>query len=119
MSEVLTFLFGKEKTLFYLLVAVSSLDYITGLCAAIHMHKVSSQIGHKGITRKIVIFILVATSSMIDRYLLESTGVLYSVCIVFYITNECISVIENSVKMGIPIPEQLKKALNSLKKTNK
>lgn len=112
-------LFSENHELFRLLVTFSILDYITGICVAIHQKKLSSKIGHKGITRKMTIFILVGICNLIDEYLGNTNNMLYTVCTIFYISNELISIFENALAMGIPIPEQLKNALESLKRSSK
>ena len=60
-------------------------------------------------------FILVAVCSLIDQYLGGYTETLYVICVMFYISNELISIIENATAMGIPIPGQIHNALQSLK----
>ena len=112
-------LFSESHELFRLLVTFSILDSITGICVAIHQKKLSSKIGHKGITRKMTIFILVGICSLIDEYLGNTNNMLYTVCTIFYISNELISIFENALAMGIPIPEQLNNALESLKRSSK
>ena len=118
LGQAFKFLFGGSGGLFIVLVAAVILDFITGICLAIYQKKLSSKVGYKGISKKIAIFALVAVSNVIDVYLLDAAGVLSTVCTVFYISNECISIIENSAEMGVPIPEKLKNALDVLKKKN-
>ncbi len=116
LGSIFEFLFNKSGGLFIVLVVAVILDFITGICLAVYQKKLSSKIGYKGISKKIAIFVLVAVSNVIDTYLMDSSGFLSTVCAVFYISNECISIIENSAKMGVPIPEKLKNALDALKK---
>lgn len=108
-------MFGSDNNLFNLLLLFSTFDYISGVCVAIHQKKLSSKIGYKGITKKIMTFILVAVCCLIDQYLGGYTETLYVICVMFYIANELISIIENATAMGIPIPSQIHNALQSLK----
>lgn len=113
---VLGWLFGGFDSLIYALVAFVSLDYVTGVLLAIVNKKVSSEIGFKGICRKVLIFILVALGNIIDRYVLCTGSTLRTMLIMFYLSNEGISIIENTGKIGLPIPEKLKNAIQQLKK---
>lgn len=104
-------LFGQSDSLLKALIAVVTLDYITGVCVAISKHSLSSKIGAKGITQKLTIFALIALSHIIDLYLLDSTNVLQTATTAFYLSNECISIFENAGELGLPLPEKLKKIL--------
>ena len=88
-------------------------DYITGVLRAVNEKKVSSRIGAKGITKKILIFLLVGVGHMLDVQL--GTGnVLRDAVIFFYISNEGISLLENAVAIGLPVPEKLREILQQL-----
>lgn len=114
--NVLLFLFGENNIrILYVLITLVSLDYITGVCVAIKKGELSSSIGAKGIAKKIVIFSLVALSNIADEYFLNSSGIIEAATIVFYCSNESISILENACKMGIPIPKKLIDTLESLK----
>ena len=52
--------------LLYALLAFVVLDYITGVMCAIVDHKLSSEIGFKGIFKKLLIFELVGIGHIID-----------------------------------------------------
>lgn len=88
-------------------------DYITGVLRAINEKKVSSRIGAKGITKKILIFLLVGVGHMLDLEL-KTGNVLRDAVIFFYISNEGISLLENAVSIGLPVPEKVKEALKQL-----
>lgn len=60
--------FGSMDGLFYTLVAFVVIDYITGVCVAIHNKRLSSDVGTHGIAKKIAIFALVSLSNIIDRF---------------------------------------------------
>lgn len=118
-KQIITFLFGTEnRNILYALIALVIFDYITGVCVAIHNRKLSSAIGAKGISKKVMIFILISMSYIADKYFLQAGNMLEAVTILFYCANEAISIIENAAKIGIPVPEKMKKLFSSIKEKN-
>lgn len=105
------------KTL-YALVAFVILDYITGICVAIKERKLSSKIGAKGIAAKVMIFVFVILSFIIDRFMIGNGSVLSSITILFYCSNELISILENANHFGIPLPKRLRDALSEFTEKN-
>lgn len=109
-----------ENQLLHALILFVLLDYITGVCVAIQKKKLSSQIGAKGITRKVAIFVVIALCHILDSYLSSSTdSPLEVVATVFYLSNEGISILENATQLGVPFPEKLANVLRSLKHKDK
>lgn len=98
----------------YALIAFVVIDYFTGVMLAILEKKLSSEIGFRGISKKVVIFILVAIAHIIDVQIINSGSVLRTSVIFFYLSNEGISILENSAKIGLPIPVKLKAVLEQL-----
>ena len=98
----------------YALIAVTVIDYITGVMCAITDKKLSSSVGFKGICRKVLIFTLVGIGNIVDVYVLGQGGVLRTAVIFFYLSNEGVSILENSAHLGLPIPEKLKEVLEQL-----
>lgn len=82
---------------------------------AIINRKLSSAIGFKGIFKKVMIFLMVAIGHTIDAYLIKNGGAIRTAVIFCYISNEGISILENSANIGLPIPDKLKKILLQLK----
>ncbi len=99
----------------YALITFVVIDYLTGLMAAIVERKLSSEIGFRGIFKKVLIFLLVAVGNIIDNNLIGTGGAVRTAVIFFYISNEGISIIENSIRIGLPVPEKLKSVLEQLK----
>ena len=62
--------------LLYALLAFVTLDYITGIMCAIVDHKLSSEIGFRGIFRKVLIFALVGIGHILDTQVIGSGSVL-------------------------------------------
>lgn len=107
------FLGGADGFL-YALIAFVTIDYITGMMCAIVDRNLSSEVGFKGIFKKVLIFILVGVGNVIDVLVLGQAGVLRTAVIFFYLSNEGVSMLENAGHLGLPIPAKLKAALEQL-----
>ena len=117
-AGVLGWFLGEINSLFYALIAFVVLDYITGVLLAICEKKVSSEIGFKGISKKVMIFILVGLGNVIDQYIIGSGSSLRTMLIMFYLSNEGISILENATNIGLPLPQKLKDVLLQVSKTD-
>lgn len=107
------FLGGADGFL-YALIAFVVIDYITGVFCAIADKSLSSEVGFKGICRKVLIFVLVGIGNIIDVYVLGDSSVLRTAVIFFYLSNEGVSLLENASRLGLPIPDKLKDVLSQL-----
>lgn len=107
------FLGGCDGLLFALLAFVV-VDYITGVMCAISDHTLSSEVGFKGICRKVLIFLLVGIANILDVQVIGTGSVLRTAVVFFYISNEGISLLENAGHLGLPIPEKMKVVLEQL-----
>ena len=116
---VLGVFLGGMDGLIYVLLAFSVIDYVTGIMCAIDKKELSSSVGFKGIARKIIIFSLVGVANILDVYILGHVGVLRAAVIFFYLSNEGISILENTSKLGLPVPEKLQNILQQLNKEEK
>lgn len=99
----------------YALITFVIIDYITGLMVAVLEHKLSSEIGFRGIFKKVLIFALVGIGNMIDIHLLGNGSAVRTAIIFFYISNEGISIVENAAKIGLPVPKKLLDVLAQIK----
>lgn len=113
----LVYFLGGWDVALQVLILVVILDYISGVCKAIYNKKVNSEIGLKGIVKKVGYFVIVAVAVMLDR-IIGNTGVLRSLVIYFFVANEGISILENWGGMGLPLPQKLKDTLEQLKTDN-
>ena len=100
--------------LLYALVLFVVVDYITGVMCAAADHKLSSEVGFKGICRKVLIFLLVGIGHVLDAQIIGNGSVLRTAVIFFYLSNEGVSLLENAGHLGLPIPEKLKVVLEQL-----
>ena len=98
----------------YALIAFVVIDYITGVMCAITEKKLSSEVGFKGICRKVMIFLLVGIGKIIDVQVMGAPGVLRTAVIFFYLSNEGVSLLENAAHLGLPVPDVIKKVLEQL-----
>ena len=96
------------------LVLFAVADYITGVMCAVADKKLSSEVGFKGICRKVIIFMLVGVAHVIDVNVIATGSVLRTAVIFFYLSNEGVSLVENAAHLGLPIPEKLKAVLEQL-----
>jgi len=98
----------------YALIAFVVIDYLTGVMCAIADKKLSSEIGAKGIFKKVLIFVLVGVGHIIDSQVLGAGGAIRTAVIFFYLSNEGVSLLENAAHIGLPISEKLKSILEQL-----
>lgn len=90
------------------------IDYITGVMCAVSDRKLSSDVGFRGICRKVLIFLLVGIANMVDVHVAGNGSVLRGTVIFFYLSNEGLSIMENAAHLGLPVPSQLKMVLEQL-----
>jgi toxin secretion/phage lysis holin len=99
----------------YLLVALNITDYVTGIVAARYRGEaVSSDIGFRGIAKKISMWLLVGLGSAMDwllAYTVDTVGISLpftclaaSLVAVWLIANEIISILENIADIGVELP---------------
>ena len=106
--------FGGMDGLIYALLAFVIADYITGVMCAIADKNLSSEVGFKGICKKVLIFVMVGIGHIMDTYLIGNGEVLRTAVIFFYCSNEGVSMLENAGHLGLPIPAKLQDILEQL-----
>ncbi|MGN0998768.1 MAG: holin family protein [Faecousia sp.] len=107
------FLGGCDGLLFALMAFVV-IDYITGVMCAINDRKLSSEVGFRGICRKVLIFLLVGIANILDVQVIGTGSVLRTAVIFFYLSNEGVSLLENAAHLGLPVPDAVKTVLEQL-----
>ncbi len=100
--------------LLYALIAFVVADYITGVMCAVIDKKLSSEVGFKGIFKKVLIFLLVGIGHILDAQVIGTGSVMRTAVIFFYISNEGVSLLENCTHLGLPFPAKLKDVLEQL-----
>ncbi len=111
---VMGWLFGGVDGFLYALIAFVVIDYITGVLAAIYTKQLSSEVGFKGIAKKVMIFLLVGIGNIVDVEILKTGAILRTAVIFFYLSNEGISIIENAARLELPIPVKLIEVLKQI-----
>lgn len=114
-AAVCGFLWGEADGLLYALIAFMTIDYISGVIVAVVRHELSSEVGFKGIAKKVLILALVAVGHILDVHVLGGGAVCRSAVIGFYLANEGISILENAGELGLPLPKKLIAVLKQLK----
>lgn len=115
-GAVLGFMYGEVTGLFWALIAFMATDYITGVVVAAINKQLSSEVGFKGLAKKLMILVFVSLGHIADMYVLDGTPVAMSAVMLFYIANEGLSIIENAGNLGLPVPKKLKDIMVQLKK---
>lgn len=115
-AGILSYCFGTWDGLLQAILIFVIMDYITGILKSIMLHNLSSEIGFKGLAKKIIIFIIIAVANIL-QILLDNAIPLRETVIMFYIINEAVSILENA-SYFIPIPKKLKEILKQLKEEN-
>lgn len=106
--------FGELDGFFYALIAFVVIDYLTGVMCAITDRSLSSEVGFKGIFRKVLIFVMVGAGHILDAQVIGTGDALRTAVIFFYISNEGVSLLENAAHIGLPVPDKLKAVLAQL-----
>lgn len=113
-GSTIMYMFGGWSALLELLVILICLDYLSGIVSAAIEGKLSSSAGFKGIAKKVAIFLIVFLGHKLD-VALELDNWLMNAAAIFYISNEFLSMTENLGRMGVPVPEVIRKAVAQLR----
>ena len=105
---------GECDGLMYALIAFVVADYVTGVMCAVSDKQLSSEVGFKGICRKVLIFVLVGMANILDMHVIGTGCVVRTAVLFFYISNEGVSVLENAGHLGLPVPAKLLDVLEQL-----
>lgn len=105
---------GECDGLMYALIAFVIADYVTGVMCAVSDKRLSSEVGFKGICRKVLIFVLVGMANILDMHVIGTGCILRTAVLFFYISNEGVSVLENAGHLGLPVPAKLLDVLEQL-----
>ena len=110
----LGYFLGGADGLLIALIVLAVLDYVTGVMCAVSDKKLSSEVGFRGIFKKMLIFMLVGVGHIVDTHVVGTGSALRSAVICFYLSNEGLSVLENAAHLGLPVPDKLKEVLTQL-----
>ncbi len=110
-------LFGAWDKLLYTLIILMVLDYALGIIKAVYTKTLSSEIGFKGLLKKIAMLVIVALANTIQN-LMGGNVAVREIVIMFYIANEGISILENAAVILPQMPDKLKDILLQLRGDN-
>ena len=99
--------------LLYALTAFVIIDYFTGVMCAVVEGTLSGAVSMKGVIKKLTIFLIVGVAHVIDGAI-GNGGLARTATLIFFISNEGISLLENTGRLGLPIPPGLKEAIKQL-----
>lgn len=109
-----TYLLGGLDQALQILLWMIVIDYATGFMAGAWSKSLSSQIGFKGIAKKVMILVIVVVAVQVDK-VLGNVNMIRLTVIFFYISNEALSILENASRIGVPLPNFLKNMLKVMK----
>ena len=125
LGAVVSFFTGLPPII-WVLVAVMTLDYITGImCGAMGKSPktttggLSSKTAFQGLLKKVLILIVVGLAALVDHAITVSAGIqmaaVTGACCLWFVASEGLSILENAAAMGVPIPKVLMKALEIMR----
>ena len=125
-GAILSFFTGMPPII-WVLVAVMTLDYVTGLLCGFlgkspktETGGLSSKTAFEGLLKKVLILIVVGLAALVDHAVAVSAGIemaaVTGACSLWFVASEGLSIIENAAAMGVPIPQILLKALEIVRK---
>ena len=110
-AAITTLLGGWDDAMMILTVFIV-LDIISGWIRAFIQKELSSEESFRGTAKKVLVYVIVAVAAQADR--LTGTTLVRNVVITWYCATEALSIVENSVAAGLPVPEFLRDALKQL-----
>lgn len=109
----LIWLIGGWDTLAKVLFGLMFLDYLTGLIVGYKMQNLNSKRAFKGLRKKLLILVILCGASLMHKLVPDLA--FRTLVGMFYCATELLSIVENVAKVGVPIPNKLKKALEQLR----
>ena len=110
-----TYLFGGWDVAWGVLISFMAIDYLTGVVNAVAAKMLSSQIGFKGLAKKLFVVLMLVVAVMLDRLINGGQWIFRTLVAYFYIANEGISILENIARLGVPIPQKVLDVLAQIK----
>lgn len=114
LNNIINNYLGGMDNLLYSLLVLMALDYLTEILTTTCYHKLYGKVFIHNLARKIVILILIIATNTLDGYLLQDNSTTRAMTIIFYISKEGTSILNNANKLGIPVPHKLKNIIQYL-----
>ena len=133
LSEILAAIGGAIASFFvsmpplvWILIAVMSIDYVTGLiCGALGKSKktengyLESHAAFLGLMKKSLILLVVLLAALLDMAVSKGAGIQFEAVMgatcLWFIASEGMSILENVASMGVPVPRILLKLLEIMR----
>lgn len=113
LATIVTYLFGEWSQMLTLFFFVITIDYISGVMAAITERNISSAVGFRGLIKKFAMVLIVALAYQLDQF--TGQNIIMTGAIFFFIANELVSITENYGRIGLPLPPQIKNIIKVLR----
>ncbi len=118
--------FVQMPPLVWILLAVMTIDYITGLiCAAMGKSSktengyIASHVAWQGLMKKALILLVVLLAALLDEAVSKGAGIQFAAVMgatcLWFIASEGLSILENVATMGVPVPKILLKLLEVMR----
>lgn len=118
--------FVNMPPLVYILLAVMTIDYVTGLiCGAMGKSQktetgyLASHAAFLGLLKKALILLVVLLAALLDQAVSNGAGIQFEAVMgatcLWFIASEGLSILENVASMGVPIPKILLKLLEVMR----
>lgn len=117
-SNCVKWFFGDYDGLFYAILAFAIIDYITNIMRGILERPPTSCCNIEFFSKKLLIFIFIGIGNILDTHVFGSESVIRAVIILFYLSHEGVSIINNASCIGLPVPKKLKSILEQLQNKN-
>jgi len=114
-TGVVSMMVGLVGLFMTILIGLMVIDFITGVFAAMYKEGLRSSKGIKGLIKKIYIILLLGAVFLIEMAVLKSNGVITDGISAAFCVMEFVSIVENGDKMGVKIPQRLKKFIATMK----
>lgn len=112
--------------LVWILIAVMTIDYITGLiCGAMGKSKktengyLESHAAFIGLLKKALILLVVLLAALLDMAVSKGAGIQFEAvmgaCCLWFIASEGMSILENVASMGVPVPRAMMRLLEIMR----
>lgn len=110
----ISYFLGECDSLLYTLIIFIVINYITEVMCAIDNKALSREVGFRVVCQKVLIFLLVGIANILDLNVIGVGSVLRTAVILFYISNEGVSILDNASYLGLPVPQKIKSVLKQL-----
>ena len=116
LASLFVYLVGGWDTLAQALVLLIALDVGGGLAQAFYEKRLNSSTMRRGLLRKSGYFAAIALAVLTDRALFQAQPAFRTLVLSYLCVNEALSVLEHLAAIGVPLPAQLKHALERARK---